>query len=596
MLLELLELELLEEDDEELLLELALEEPPPPLPLPPPQAASANREIVRNKCVTGLNCLIIILLLSKKSHTWRYGTTRKNKSEQKMHKFIITLCLFTFSALGFSETALKIDTQNPGPEIHKDIYGQFVEHLGRGIYEGIWVGEDSKIPNTKGYRKDVLKALKELQVPLMRWPGGCYADIYHWRDGIGPRDQRPKRINAFWGGVIEPNTFGTHEFLELAEMLGSDVYVNANLGTGTAKEMMDWLEYMTAEGDSELAELRRANGRDKPWRIHYFAIGNESWGCGGNMTPEFYASLFKQYASFIKTPADNQPLVIASGGHQDGTEWADTLSQIKSNWAMRIDGISHHYYTLPTGSWDVKGPATGFKEDQWIATFKRTLLMDDYIKMNLEVMDKHDPEKKLGFYVDEWGTWYDVEEGENPGFLYQQNSLRDALVAVVNFNVFHKYSERVRMTNIAQMINVLQAMILTDKEKMLLTPTYHAFKMHIPFQGATSLPSEIKGLPMYKHGDESVPGISASAAKGKDGKIWLSLANLNPNKASSLTIDTGTKIKGAKGQILTADKMDAHNTFDKPNTVKPEKYSAKAKDGKLVLDLPAKSVVVVELN
>lgn len=513
-----------------------------------------------------------------------------------MRKLITFLGLLSlYASTTFANTVIQIDTKNPGPEINKDVYGQFVEHLGRGIYEGIWVGEDSKIPNTNGYRKDVLKALKELQVPLMRWPGGCYADIYHWRDGIGPRDKRPRTINAFWGGVVEDNSFGTHEFLTLAEMIGADAYVNANLGTGTPQEMMDWVEYMTAEGDSDLAQLRRANGRDKPWKLKYFAIGNESWGCGGNMTPEEYAAHYRRYASFVKTPEDNQPIMIASGGNDDVTAWTETLSQIKPNWSFRIDGISHHYYTLPTGSWDKKGSAHGFPEGEWFSTFKRTLLLDEYIQNNIAIMDKHDPEKKLGFFVDEWGTWYDVEEGENPGFLYQQNSLRDALVAAVNLNMFHKYAERVRLTNIAQMINVLQAMILTDKEKMLLTPTYHVFKMHIPFQGATALPSEIDSLPQYKFDGDSLPGVSVSSARGKDGKIWLSLANLNPHESSSVEINTDTKIKGAKGQVLTADKMDALNTFDKPNNVKPAKYSAKAKDGKLTLALPAKSVVVVEL-
>jgi len=513
-----------------------------------------------------------------------------------MRRLIATVCLLNFTVAAFAGTVLHIDTKHPGPEISKDVYGQFVEHLGHGIYGGIWVGKDSKIPNTNGYRNDVLKALKELHVPVMRWPGGCFADIYHWRDGIGPRKQRPKTVNWLWGGVTEDNAFGTHEFLDFAEMIGSDVYVNANLGSGTEKEASDWLEYMTADGDSDLANLRRANGRDKPWHIKYFAIGNESWGCGGNMTPEYYANLYKRYATFAKTPEDNRPIMIASGGTDVRTDWTETLAQIKPNWSFNIDAISHHYYTLPTGEWETKGRAIGFKEDQWFSTFKHTLKLEDYVRANLAIMDKYDPEKRLGFFVDEWGTWYDTEEGDNPGFLLQQNSLRDALVAAINLNMFHKYAKRVRMTSIAQMVNVLQAMILTDGKKMLLTPTYHVFKMHIPFQDATSLPSTINGLPKYKYGKDAVIGISASAARGKDGKIWLSLVNLNPNKVSGIEIDTGGKIKGAVGQVLTADKMDAHNTFGKPDAVHPVKYSAKTENGKLMLELPAKSVVVVALQ
>lgn len=513
-----------------------------------------------------------------------------------MRNLITIISLLGFSSVVFAGTVLRVDVDSPGPEIHKDVYGQFVEHLGRGVYEGIWVGEDSDIPNTGGYRNDVLEALKALQVPLMRWPGGCFADEYHWRNGIGPRDERAKTVNTTWGGVIEDNSFGTHEFLNLAEMIGSDVYVNANLGTGSPREMAEWLEYMTSESDSDLANLRRANGRDKPWRIHYFAIGNESWGCGGNMTPEYYADLYKHYATFAKTPEDNRPVMIASGGHSELTEWTETLSQIEPNWSFRMDAIAHHYYTLPTGDWEKKGSATGFKEDRWFSTMQRTLLLEDYIRENLAIMDKHDPEKKLGFFVDEWGAWYDTPEGRHPGFLYQQNTLRDAVLAAVNLNMFHNYAERVRMTNIAQMVNVLQAMILTDKEKMLLTPTYHVYKMHIPFQGAVSLPVTVKGGPRYRFDGESVIGISASAARGKDGKVYLSLVNLNPNTATDVTVDAGGRFQSARGRVLTADAMDAHNTFSRPDNVKPASFEAGAGEDDLVLTLPAKSVVVVALE
>ena len=505
----------------------------------------------------------------------------------------ISLCL---SCLALAETRLVIDVQNPGAEINKNIYGQFTEHLGRGIYEGIWVGEDSDIPNTKGFRKDVVKALKDLHVPLMRWPGGCFADEYHWRDGIGPRDKRKVTINTTWGGVPDYNAFGTHEFFELAEMLGSEVYINGNLGTGSPREMAEWLEYMTADGESTLANLRRANGRDKPWKVHYFAIGNESWGCGGTMTPEYYSHLYRHYATFAKTPEDNRPVMIASGGHTDLTNWTEELMSMESSWSYRMDAIAHHYYTLPTGDWGTKGSAIGFDESEWFSTLKQTLRIEDFIKNNIAIMDKYDPEKKVGFYVDEWGTWYDTPEGENPGFLYQQNSLRDAVLAGVNLNIFHAYADRIKMSNIAQMVNVLQAMILTDKEKMVLTPTYHVFKMHIPFQGATVLPIKMENSTDYTYEDDSVMGVSASAALGKDGKVYLSLVNLDPNNSASLTVDGSSTFKRAKGFVLTSKEMDAHNTFSQPAYVKPEKYKATANKGKLTLELPAKSVVVVSLH
>jgi len=505
---------------------------------------------------------------------------------------VCSLSASAFAADGI--TRIEIDSTKPGATIDQDIYGQFAEHLGRGIYEGIWVGEDSEIENTRGFRTDVIEALREIRVPLVRWPGGCFADEYHWRDGIGPRDKRPVRVNTHWGGVPEDNAFGTHEFFELVELLGAEAYVNGNLGTGSPREMAEWLEYMTGDSNSVVVEERRKNGRDKPWKVAYFGVGNEAWGCGGHMRPEYYADLYNHFATFLKTPHGAKPKFVASGGTDVRTDWTDVLS---ANIKRNIDGISHHYYTLPTGEWNDKGDATGFGEDQWISTLWQTLRMDEFIRKNEKVLDKNDPEKKLGFYVDEWGTWYNPEEGREPGFLYQQNTLRDAVVAALNFNIFHEHAERVRMTNIAQMVNVLQAMILTDKEKMVLTPTYHVYDLYKVFQDATALPLEIGNPRSYQLGDKTVPAISASAARGKDGKLYLSLVNLNPKAAQQVSVKVkGLEVREAEGRLLTADAMDARNTFDKPRAVKPAGYSAEADTGSLTLDVPAKSVLVVALN
>ncbi|RYY01710.1 MAG: alpha-N-arabinofuranosidase [Gammaproteobacteria bacterium] len=511
---------------------------------------------------------------------------------------LVSLSLMTASAFAADKVEVIVDVQKPGAVINKDVYGQFAEHLGSGIYGGIWVGPDSKIPNTKGWRNDVVGALKKLQVPLVRWPGGCFADEYHWRDGIGTRANRPVKVNTNWGGVEENNAVGTHEFFDLVELLGADAYVNGNLGTGTSQEMAEWLEYMTGEGKSTLAELRRKNGRDKPFKISYFAIGNEAWGCGGNMTPQFYSSLYNQYASFLKTPKDNTPIFIAAGGNDDDTSWSDTLTKnVREKWNMKFDAVSFHYYTIPTGEWKVKGAALGFPEAQWISTLDKTLRMDTLIKNNVAVMDKNDPEKKIAFDVDEWGTWYDVEAGTNTGFLYQQNSLRDAIVAALNFNIFHAHADRVRMTNIAQMVNVLQAMILTDKDKMILTPTYHAFDMYKPFQNATSLPTTINNNPKYTLGSTSIPEVSASAARAKDGKLYVALVNTNPKQEVEVALNLGAeKVSSAKGRVLTSELMDAHNTFEKPEVIKPAAFSAQAKGGKLSIKLPAKSVIVVAVE
>jgi alpha-N-arabinofuranosidase len=501
------------------------------------------------------------------------------------------LALLT-AGLAQAATTVKVDTAKPGPVINKDVYGQFAEHLGSGIYGGMWVGPQSKIPNTRGWRNDVIGALKKLHVPLVRWPGGCFADEYHWREGIGPRNKRPVKINTTWGGVDENNAVGTHEFFDLVEQLGADAYVNGNLGTGSPQEMAEWLEYMTSDNKSSLPELRRKNGRDKPFKVAYFAVGNEAWGCGGNMKPDYYASLYRQSVTFLKTPPAGRPKFIASGGNGEDIGWTEELSKSAKHMT---DGISFHYYTIPTGNWEVKGTATGFPANEWFSTLQATMRMDEHIRKNVAVLDRNDPEKKLGFYVDEWGTWYDVEKGTNAGFLYQQNTLRDAVVAALNFNIFHDHADRVRMTNIAQMVNVLQAMVLTDKDKMLLTPTYHAYEMYVPFQDATTLPLAMEGSRNYASGDKSIPLISASAARGKDGKVYVALVNTHPSETEEVSI-AGVGEGKTSARVLTAAEMDAHNTFAKPDAVKPAPIAVQSGGGKLIVKMPAKSVVVVAIG
>jgi alpha-N-arabinofuranosidase len=486
---------------------------------------------------------------------------------------------------------ITVKADDPGPAISRYLYGTFAEHLGRGIYEGIWVGEDSPIPNTNGYRNDVIAALKELHIPVIRWPGGCFADEYHWRDGIGPREDRPVRVNTHWGGVEETNAFGTHEFFDLVEMLGSEAYIAGNVGSGTPREMAEWLEYMTADTHSTLANLRRANGRDKPWHVAFFGVGNETWGCGGNMRPEYYSDLYRRYATFLKSPEGNRPKKVASGGYNENTNWTETLtSSIQNN----MDGISHHYYTLPTGEWDVKGKSTGFPEQEWISTLYNTMRIDEYLTLNEAVLDENNPEGNVGLYLDEWGTWYDPEPDREPGFLYQQSTLRDAVVAALNFNIFHRHAARLHMANIAQTVNVLQAVILTDQEKMVLTPTYHAFEMYRPFQDSTFVPVEPGATREYVLGGVSVPAVSSSAAITADGKLVLALVNLDPNNP----VEVSARLQGfpagkARGRTLTAGAMDAHNSFDQPDTVTPVETRVEMSQGRLVLQLPAKSVTVI---
>ncbi|MET0208235.1 MAG: alpha-L-arabinofuranosidase C-terminal domain-containing protein [Burkholderiaceae bacterium] len=494
-----------------------------------------------------------------------------------------------------ADIQLNIDAGKPGPVIHRNVYGQFAEHLGTGIYEGMWVGPDSKIPNVRGWRKDVIGALKALQVPLVRWPGGCFADEYHWRDGIGPRGKRPVKVNTHWGGVPEDNAVGTHEFFDLVEQLGAEAYVNGNLGTGSAQEMAEWLEYMTAEGGSTLAQQRRKNGREKPFRVHYFAVGNEAWGCGGNMTPEYYVNQYRQVATFLKTPDHNRPKFIASGGNAQDTRWTEVLST--QNIKFNFDAIAHHYYVFPSGKWESKGPAAGFKEEEWISLLSHTQEFGKTVDANIAILEKNDPQKRIALYLDEWGAWYDPEPGSNPGFLVQRNTLRDAVLAALHFHMFHAHADRVHMTNIAQMVNVLQAMILTDKTRMVLTPTYHAFQLYTPFQDATTLPATLTGNTAYALAGKSLPTVSATAARGKDGKVWVALVNVNPREPATVQVGVqGASATRAVGRVLSAGAMDAENTFASPDAVAPKPFEARAANGTLSVTLPAKSIVVVSLG
>jgi alpha-N-arabinofuranosidase len=506
-----------------------------------------------------------------------------------------TLCLATAfcTSLNVSraeEATLIIKGDQPGAVISPEIYGQFSEHLGHCIYEGIWVGEDSAIPNTRGIRNDVVAALKKLKVPVLRWPGGCFADEYHWKDGIGPRDKRPSMINTHWGGVVENNAFGTHEFMDFCGQIGARPYVCGNLGSGSVEEMMEWAEYISSDAKSPMADWRRQNGRDEPWPLPFFGVGNESWGCGGNMTADFYADNFRRYNTFVKNYGTNVIYRIACGANGADYKWTETL-MAKAGKSM--DGLSMHYYC---GSGRQTHSATEFSEEDWIYLLGQAMRMEELVTRHSQIMDKYDPEKRVGLIVDEWGAWHSVEPGTNPGFLYQQNTLRDALVAGLTLNIFNRHCDRVKMANIAQLINVLQAMILTDKEKMLLTPTYHVFEMYSVHQNAQLLPTELTS-PDYHFGDQTIPGVTASASRDGQGKIHISLTNADPNHAVHLSGELQSlSIKTISGRVLTAPEITSHNTFASSDMVQPQPLAGATSDrNRFTVTLPAKSVVVLEL-
>ena len=497
-----------------------------------------------------------------------------------------------------------VDASKAGPKIDRNIFGQFAEHLGHGIYEGLWVGPESPIPNTRGIRNDVVAALKALKVPNVRWPGGCFADEYHWKNGIGPAKSRAVTLNPNWGGVIEPNTFGTHEFMDFLGQIGAEAFLSVNVGSGTPREAADWLEYLTTAQPTTLAKERAANGRSAPYKIAYLGIGNENWDCGGNMTPEYYLSQLRIYSRFVRNfnPAqqgDQRMLKVAVGPGGDGPRWTEWTEVIMKAWQGRqwswdMDGLSLHNYTVVR--WPPAFKSVGFGEAEYAQILKSTLDMDRLIVTHSAIMDKYDPKKAIALVVDEWGAWYAPLPGSTEGFLVQQNSLRDAVLASLNLNIFARHAERVRMANIAQMINVLQAMVITDKDKMLLTPTYHVFRMYVPFQDATFVPIAFdRGS--YTHGDITLPRVDAIAGKDAAGTLWVAITNLDPARPIEVSVTLGG-ITGrtVAGETLTATAVDSVNTFEAPNTVAPKPVSAKVQGDRLSVTLEPKSVTVLSVR
>ncbi|MCQ2182210.1 MAG: alpha-N-arabinofuranosidase [Bacteroidales bacterium] len=515
----------------------------------------------------------------------------------KIKTIITSAALLLVSTAALAQDAtVRIHDEGTGVTIPAEIYGQFSEHLGRCIYGGLWVGKDSKVPNIEGYRKDVFEALKTLKVPVMRWPGGCFADDYHWMDGIGPQENRAYIANNNWGGTLEDNSFGTHEFLNLCEMLGIQPYISGNVGSGTVEEMAKWVEYMTSDAHSNMADLRRANGREEPWKVKYFGIGNEAWGCGGNMTPEYYSDLFRRYATYLRDLGGNHLYKIASGASDYDYNWTEVLmNNIGSEKGMK--GISLHYYTNIGGWVGSKTSATEFNDARYYTTLAKTIEIEEVLKKHIDIMDSIDPDNTVDLLLDEWGTWFDVEPGTNPGHLYQQNTMRDAIVAALNFDIFHKYTRRLKMANIAQVVNVLQAMILTNETEMVLTPTYHVFEMYNVHQDAEYLATDC--LTKYVKSDRkcSVPEVDATASR-KDGKMHISLVNTDLRKSKTvLVVFDNEKAVGKveSARVLTSKDVHDYNDFSHKNTVEPKAFKDyKFTKNGLEVTLPPCSIAVLE--
>ena len=513
-----------------------------------------------------------------------------------MIKKFSSLVLFLLST-GFvfaQQNTITVNTADAKYIINKNIYGHFAEHLGHCIYGGFYVGDTSSIPNTNGVRNDIIAALKKLQIPNLRWPGGCFADTYHWKDGIGPKDKRPAMVNKWWGGVTEDNSFGTHDFLNMCELLGAEPYLSGNVGSGTVQELADWVQYTNFKGKSPMSDLRKQNGRTEPWKVKLWGIGNEAWGCGGNMKPEYYADEYRKYATFIADWENTGGLLrIASGASDADYNWTETL--MKNIPLNMLGGVAMHHYSVI--EWNHKGPAVDFTEGQYFTIMKQALLMEELVTKHAAIMDKYDPQQKIALVVDEWGGWYDVETGTNPGFLYQQNTIRDAMIAGVTLNIFNNHANRVRVANLAQCVNVLQAVILTNKEKMILTPTYHVMEMYKVHQNATLLPLTITGNDYILDG-QKLPAISSSASKDSTGTVHVSLVNIDPTHAQKITLNIGTeKLTGATGRILTSKKLQDYNSFADPEKIKPVIFKDFVLDKNIItITLPATSVVVLTVK
>ncbi|MEQ1798069.1 MAG: alpha-L-arabinofuranosidase C-terminal domain-containing protein [Lacibacter sp.] len=496
----------------------------------------------------------------------------------------------------FSQNHVVLNASVGKTKINKNIYGHFAEHLGACIYGGFYVGDTNKIiPNTAGVRNDIVDALKKLKVPNLRWPGGCFADTYHWKDGVGPKNKRPAIVNRWWGGVTEDNSFGTHDFLNMCELIGAEPYLSGNVGSGTVQEFSDWLQYVNGKANtSPMSSWRVQNGRNEPWNVGIWGVGNEAWGCGGNMKPEYYANVYRQFATYMTDWSNtNNRFRVASGASGDDYNWTEVLMRDIPHGMM--EGLAMHHYSVI--NWSKKGSATDYSEQQYFATLKSAWLMEEYVTRHSTVMDKYDPAKRIALVVDEWGGWYDVEPGTNPGFLFQQNTIRDAMIAGVTLNIFNNHCDRVRVANLAQTVNVLQAVILTNKEKMILTPTYHVMEMYNVHQDATMIPVNVQSND-YVVGNEKLPAVSVSASKDQNGVTHISLVNIDASKPQTVSIDMhGMTAATVSGRILTSKKLQDYNSFEQPGKIQPAVFKdAKIAGGSLQVQLPPFSVVVLTLK
>ncbi len=503
------------------------------------------------------------------------GGTDRLQAHAAMNERVMTM----------SSAVINVHLERPIGVISKHIYGHFAEHLGRCIEEGIWVGEESSIPNEAGVRKDMVAALRAIRAPIVRWPGGCFADAYDWRDGIGPRDQRPRRLNVWWDKE-EDNHFGTDEFVQFCRMIGAQPYICGNVGSGSPREMMQWLEYCNYAGNTTLAQERAANGSAEPYRIKYWGIGNENYGCGGAYDAAAYAREYRRYASYLRRMDPTVELIACGHSHEWNLEFLENIGRLDT-----LDHLSlHHYY----GS----GPARGFSTDEYYGLFPKALELEGRIVRDAELLDFFERGAgRIKLAIDEWGVWH--PEANPSSDHYQENTLRDAVCAAVLFDVFNRHCNVISMTNIAQIVNVLQCLIQTAAEKMWLTPTYHVYNMYQPHMNARAVEAEVEcsTLDLTHDGKPySLPTLSASASVGQDKEsVCVTFSNVHLRNEMEVTVRfRGVERLGSgRVRVLTARKADAVNGPDAPDAVAPQRGKLRRRGNTVVCTIPPHSMAAL---
>ncbi|MBI4877857.1 MAG: alpha-N-arabinofuranosidase [Acidobacteria bacterium] len=507
----------------------------------------------------------------------------RTKSTLSRRAFVSSAAAAPFSALAAArEENVVVHPQVEIGKIRPELHGHFAEHLGSCVYGGLWVGKNSPVPNLNGHRKQAVDYLKALGIPVLRWPGGCFADDYHWRDGIGPLARRPKRVNIHWGNYTEDNSFGTHEFVELCRLIGAEPYFAGNVGSGTPRELRDWVEYCNYPAGSTLSDERAANGSPEPFRIRYWGVGNENWGCGGRMTPEEYATHYRRFAGYMRN-FGTPPYLVACGPNSNDIRWTRGFMD-----SMQGRGYPHgfalHYYQ------NMRVEPTKFTADNAAAQLTKFADMEKAIVQQRALLDSYDPERRVGLLIDEWGVWDGMIPAEEKkyGRLWQQNTLRSAVGAALGLNVFHRHAGKLVMGNIAQTVNVLHAMLLAYEDKCIRTPSYYAFELAKPHRAKTAVRAET--------GDSSPLGLSVSASR-QDNELVLTLINPRhdtPLKAAC-RLSSG-RAASATARILHHENFNAANTFEQPDLVVPRPHAAAAEGSRVTIDLPPMSIVTASVR